>query len=125
MPNVKSVLVRASVIAALAIAAVPFVQSQVRATPQSDQAPVDAKITTPKQEWGHNIGDDYFLANYQQLLAYWKKLDAQSDRDAGRRDGPDVDEEAADDGDHHRAGQLREARSATKTSRGGCRWPKG
>src|SRR6185503_9654860 len=41
---------------------------------------VDAKITTPKQEWGHNVGDDYFLANYQQLMAYWKKLDAQSDR---------------------------------------------
>jgi hypothetical protein len=46
----------------------------------SSKAPVDAKITTPKQEWGHNIGDDFFLANYQQLVPYWKKLAQQSDR---------------------------------------------
>ena len=31
-------------------------------------------------EWGHNIGDDYFLANYQQLTAYWKKLEKESNR---------------------------------------------
>ena len=37
-------------------------------------------ITTPKEEFGHNFGDDYFLANYQQLSTYWKKLDEQSDR---------------------------------------------
>jgi len=36
--------------------------------------------TTPLQEFGHNFGDDYFLANYQQLAAYWQKLDRQSDR---------------------------------------------
>ena len=24
--------------------------------------------TSPLKEFGHNIGDDYFLANYQQLL---------------------------------------------------------
>ena len=38
------------------------------------------QITTPKQEFGSNFGDDYFLANYQQIAAYWRKLDAQSDR---------------------------------------------
>jgi hypothetical protein len=38
------------------------------------------KITSPKEEWGHNIGDDYFLANYQQLIAYWHKLEKQSPR---------------------------------------------
>jgi hypothetical protein len=37
-------------------------------------------ITTPKQEFGSNFGDDFFLANYQQIAAYWRKLDAQSDR---------------------------------------------
>ena len=37
-------------------------------------------ITSPKEELGHNFGDDYFLANYQQIAAYWRKLDAQSDR---------------------------------------------
>jgi len=46
----------------------------------SSKAPVDAKITTPKQEWGHNVGDDYFLADYRQLVPYWKKLATQSPR---------------------------------------------
>ncbi|MEX2180002.1 MAG: M14 family metallopeptidase [Gemmatimonadaceae bacterium] len=38
------------------------------------------RITTPKEEFGHNFGDDYFLANYQQIAAYWQKLDRESDR---------------------------------------------
>jgi hypothetical protein len=37
-------------------------------------------ITTPKEEVGFNIGDDYQLANYTQLEAYWKKLARESDR---------------------------------------------
>src|SRR3954469_10068228 len=32
-------------------------------------------ITTPKEEFGANFGDDYFLANYKQIAAYWRKLD--------------------------------------------------
>ncbi|HEV8145167.1 MAG TPA: M14 metallopeptidase family protein, partial [Bryobacteraceae bacterium] len=36
------------------------------------------KITTPKEELGFNIGDDYQLANYTQLTAYWKKLAQQA-----------------------------------------------
>src|SRR5688572_25089424 len=55
-----------SVVMPLVMAAAP-VQSQSR-------------ITSPQEEFGHNFGDDYFLANYQQLSAYWRKLDAQSDR---------------------------------------------
>src|ERR1044072_485922 len=39
-----------------------------------------ASLTTPLQELGHNLGDDYFLANYKQLTDYWQKLDKQSDR---------------------------------------------
>jgi hypothetical protein len=39
-----------------------------------------AKVTSPKEQLGFNIGDDYQLANYTQLLEYWKKLDAESDR---------------------------------------------
>ena len=31
-------------------------------------------ITTPKEHFGFNIGDDYCLANYKQLERYWKKL---------------------------------------------------
>ena len=37
-------------------------------------------ITSPKEQFGWNIGDDYHLANYTQLTDYWKKLDAESDR---------------------------------------------
>lgn len=37
-------------------------------------------ITTPLEAYGFNIGDDYRLANYTQLSAYWRTLDAQSDR---------------------------------------------
>ena len=37
-------------------------------------------ITSPKEFLGANIGDDYFLANYQQLKAYWEKLASESDR---------------------------------------------
>ena len=43
-------------------------------------ASAQRRITSPLQEFGHNIGDDYFLANYQQLMKYWQKLDRESDR---------------------------------------------
>ncbi len=43
------------------------------------QAP-RANITTPMQSFGFNIGDDYHLANYVQLTAYWQKLASESDR---------------------------------------------
>ncbi|HEX3367497.1 M14 family zinc carboxypeptidase, partial [Phenylobacterium sp.] len=40
-----------------------------------------AHITTPKEAFnGSEPGDDYFLANYDQTTAYWKKLAAESDR---------------------------------------------
>lgn len=39
-----------------------------------------AAVTSPMQEWGHDIGDDYFLVNYQQASTYWRKLDRESDR---------------------------------------------
>ena len=41
------------------------------------QAP---RVTTPKEEFGFNFGDDYQLATYTQLTAYWQKLDRESDR---------------------------------------------
>jgi hypothetical protein len=37
-------------------------------------------ITSPQTEFGHHFGDDYFLANYKQLAAYWQKIDRESDR---------------------------------------------
>ncbi|HWG52928.1 MAG TPA: M14 metallopeptidase family protein [Gemmatimonadaceae bacterium] len=38
------------------------------------------RITTPRQQFGFDIGADYHLVNYEQMLAYWKKLDQQSNR---------------------------------------------
>ena len=38
------------------------------------------RITTPKEFLGFNFGDDYQLANYTQISAYWRKLDQESDR---------------------------------------------
>ena len=37
-------------------------------------------ITSPKQQFGFNIGDDYQLATYTQFVEYWQKLDKESDR---------------------------------------------
>jgi hypothetical protein len=38
------------------------------------------KITTPKDALGFNLGDDYMVANYTQLEAYWKKIASESNR---------------------------------------------
>ena len=37
-------------------------------------------ITSPKQHFGFNIGDDYQLATYDQFQAYWQKIDKESPR---------------------------------------------
>ena len=68
------------------------------------------KVTTPKEALGFNLGDDYMVANYTQLEAYWKKLASESDRmklvDIGQdRGGP-----RPVDGDHHIARQPEESR---------------
>src|SRR5262245_16892651 len=39
-----------------------------------------SKITTPKESFGFNLGDDYMVANYTQLEAHWKKLASESPR---------------------------------------------
>ena len=42
--------------------------------------PAQSKLTSPKEQFGFAIGDDYQLVNYTQYEAYLKKLDQQSDR---------------------------------------------
>jgi len=37
-------------------------------------------LISPQQEFGFEVGADYQLINYARFGAYWKKLDAQSDR---------------------------------------------
>ncbi len=38
------------------------------------------RLTTPKEFFGFNLGDDYQLANYQKIAAYWRQLAKESDR---------------------------------------------
>jgi hypothetical protein len=61
---------RLSVVALLLLLVLPVAQV-------GTQSPA---VTTPQQQFGASIGDDYFLATYTQLEEYWKKLDRQSDR---------------------------------------------
>jgi hypothetical protein len=56
----------------LIFASAPFSQAQ--------QRKVQGPMTTPRQEFGHDFGDDYFLASYRQLSAYWLKLARESRR---------------------------------------------
>jgi hypothetical protein len=66
--------------AVMAAGAMPSAGRQSANVPvRSVQAPA-GRLTTPQDEWGHGIGDDYFLANYQQLIAYWRKLEKESPR---------------------------------------------
>jgi Zinc carboxypeptidase len=52
------------------------------ASEREDRAPSPPapRVTSPREYFGFNLGDDYCLANYQQLLGYWSKLEQQSDR---------------------------------------------
>lgn len=43
-------------------------------------ASAQSKITSPKEQFGNNMGDDYFLATYTQFETYVKKLATESDR---------------------------------------------
>ncbi len=60
-------------------------RSDALARPQAAPAPqapspAATRVTTPNEQFGFAIGDDYQLATYEQLTAYWRKLDAESDR---------------------------------------------
>src|SRR5256885_17239953 len=46
-------------------------------------AQAQAKITSPKEFFGHNIGDDYWLPTYDQFRDYWHKIAAETDRMSG------------------------------------------
>src|SRR5687767_8098274 len=43
-------------------------------------ANAQGRITTPKEFFGFNIGDDYRLATYTQFADYWRRIDRESDR---------------------------------------------
>ncbi len=64
-------------VAALGLLSIGFDSSVLFAQPRAAAA---AKITTPKEQFGSHLGDDYFLATYTQLTEYWQKLAKESDR---------------------------------------------
>jgi hypothetical protein len=49
-------------------------------TPAWTQVAGAVQVTTPEEEFGHELGADYQLINYQQFTAYVNKLADQSDR---------------------------------------------
>jgi len=43
-------------------------------------ASAQTRVTTPQQQFGHEIGADYVLPNYTEFMAYFQKLATESDR---------------------------------------------
>jgi hypothetical protein len=84
-------LIMAIALAGAAPAAAPAqVRTQPRRPPQpraAQPAEPQARITSPLEEFGKNIGDDYFLVNYTRMIEYWHKLDRESPRLALQRIG--------------------------------------
>jgi murein tripeptide amidase MpaA len=75
MPPVRGTMVKRAIMAAAILGMVAAVAVMPQA--QTRNAP---RITTPKEQFGKNIGDDYFLANWTQWVEYLQKLDRESDR---------------------------------------------
>ena len=42
--------------------------------------PAAAQLTSPEEQFGHELGADYVLVNYEGLTEYWRLLAEQSDR---------------------------------------------
>ncbi len=63
-----------------ALAFVPFGFVPMPAADQPPPPKPAVHVTSPREFFGFNIGDDYCLANYKQLAAYWAKLEKESDR---------------------------------------------
>ena len=42
--------------------------------------PAQGRLTTPRQQFGHEVGADYQLPDYTQLVAWWQRLARESDR---------------------------------------------
>ncbi|HUF28624.1 MAG TPA: M14 metallopeptidase family protein, partial [Gemmatimonadaceae bacterium] len=66
--------------AALLIAVAMAASLAVPSAAQQTQAPAQPRLTTPQQQFDHQIGADYQLPNYTKLHEYWIKLARESDR---------------------------------------------
>ena len=62
------------------VALIALVAAVGAAAPSAQNRTTAPKVTSPREQFGHDIGDDYFLANYTQYVEYLKKIDQQSDR---------------------------------------------
>ena len=88
MRNLRRLLVIATLIVLPAAGAMLLAQAapaapQAKPAAQAAVKPAPAalgKITSPKDAWGHNVGDDYFLANYKQEYDYFNLLAKQSNK---------------------------------------------
>ena len=79
MKTLKQHWILATVLVAVAAGSTLAAQAR-QATPPRTGPQTLAAVTTPKAELGNNLGDDYYLANYTQLMAYWRKLEKESPR---------------------------------------------
>lgn len=73
--RLSSACLHALVVITLCVPSAGLAQPAPAAAP-----PAASRVTTPKAQFGFAIGDDYQLATYEQLSAYWKRLDDESDR---------------------------------------------
>ena len=88
MRNLRRLMVLGALIAAPLAGAALLAKSQTATSPAPaaagqarPAAPAAAgRISTPKDAWGHNVGDDYFLANYKQEYDYFNLLAKQSNK---------------------------------------------
>jgi hypothetical protein len=58
----------------------PLLASAALALAVAGPLEAQGKLTTPKEFFGHEIGEDYWLPTYDQFVGFWKKLDAESNR---------------------------------------------
>ena len=57
-----------------------FVLGLFLSTATTDAVLAQEPVTTPEQQFGHEIGADYELVNYTELYDYFTKLAGESDR---------------------------------------------
>lgn len=80
MLKARRLIVIGAMLALPIAGAAVFAQAR-QVPPAPAQTPASAsRISSPKDVWGHNVGDDYFLANYKQEYDYFNLLAKQSNR---------------------------------------------
>lgn len=80
--NRTAVALRALVAAGVLTLATPMISHAQAAAPSPAPGATQtlSPVDSPRAFLGHDIGEDYYLANYSQLVGYWKRLESQSDR---------------------------------------------